>query len=280
MLCAALAFGPGQSQAQSVESGAVTLPDASLEYFSRGDGEAIVLLPGGTLTVGYLDDLADALAKAGYRVIGVNFPGSGKSTGPSTGVTLATLADQIAGVIEQLDIAPAHVAGNDLGNRVARMVAARHPELVRSVILLAAGGKIPPKPDAEKALMVMFDPKSTDAEVLKIMPYFVANPADSQRIWNMMKPSRAPGAMAMEKEAAENTPLDTWWAPPGDAPYLILQGSEDQIAPPENGEELKKELGDRATLINVPGAAHAMPLEQPETAAKHIADFIGSISLQ
>jgi hypothetical protein len=38
-----------------------------------------------------------------------------------------------------------------------------------------------------------------------------------------------------------------------------LQGAEDQIAPPENGMELKGELGDRATLVNVPGAAHLFP---------------------
>jgi len=68
------------------KQGIVKLADSSIEYFSRGEGQAIVLLPGGTLTVGYLDGLADALAKAGYRVVGINFRGSGKSTGPSKGV--------------------------------------------------------------------------------------------------------------------------------------------------------------------------------------------------
>jgi pimeloyl-ACP methyl ester carboxylesterase len=263
--------------AQEVNSGMVKLTGAEIEYVSRGEGETIVFLPGGTLTVDYLDGLADALAKSGYRVVGINFPGSGKSTGPNKGVTLETLADQVAEVIHSLDIAPVHLAGNDFGNRVARMLAASNPDLVKSVILLAAGGKYPPKPAAEKALLILFNPASTDAEVLKIMPYFVSNPADAQKIWDMMKSSRAPGAAAMEKEAAESTPLDVWWAPPGKTRYLILQGAEDQIAPPQNGEELKKELGDRATLVNVPGAAHMLPLEQPETAASHVVDFIDSL---
>lgn len=248
---------------------------SEVEYFSRGEGEAIVILPGGTLTVDYLDGLADELAKAGHRVVGINFPGSGKSKAPSEGVTLQTLADQVAGVIKALEIEPVHLAGNDFGNRVARMLAASHPELVRSVILLAAGGgKIPPQPAAEHALMVLFNPASTDAEVLAIMPYFVSNPADAAKIWDMMKPSRAPGAAAMEKAAAESTALDVWWAPPGETKYLILQGAEDQIAPPANGEDLKRELGDRVTLVSVPGAAHLLPLEQPETAASHVIDFI------
>src|SRR5579863_5444274 len=151
--------------------GIVKLADSNIEYFSRGEGEAIVLLPGGTLTVGYLDGLAEALAKAGYRVVAVNFRGSGKSTGPGEGVTLQTNADDVAGVVQALKLGPVHMAGNDFGNRVARMFAASHPELTRSVILLAAGGKIQPKPAAARALRVIFSPASTDAEVLSVMPY-------------------------------------------------------------------------------------------------------------
>jgi pimeloyl-ACP methyl ester carboxylesterase len=268
----------GIAQAQTVQTGVVKLADSDIEYFSRGKGEAIVLLPGGTLTVGYLDGLAEALAKAGYRVVGINFPGSGKSTGPSKGVTLQTMADQVAGVIRSLKLEPVNLAGNDFGNRVARMLAASHPDLVRSVILLAAGGKIQPKPAAQHALEVMFSPASTDAEVLAIMPFFVSNPAASARIWEIMKPSRAPGSAAIEKQAAESTPIDVWWAPRGKTKYLILQGAEDQIAPPANGEDLKRELGDRVTLVNVPGAAHLLPLEQPETAASHVISFIQQLA--
>jgi pimeloyl-ACP methyl ester carboxylesterase len=258
----------------AVETGMVKLADSNIQYFSRGKGEAIVLLPGGTLTVDYLDGLADALAKAGYRVVGINFRGSGKSTGSSKGVTLQTMADDVVGVVKNLNLGAVHMAGNDFGNRVARMFAASHPELTRSVILLAAGGKIQPKPAADHALMVIFNPASTDAEVLAVMPYLVASPADSARIWEIFKPCLAPGAAGIEKGAAESTPLKTWWAPPGKTKYLILQGADDQIAPPENGVELKKELGDRATLVNVPGAAHLLPLEQPETTASKVIGFI------
>jgi pimeloyl-ACP methyl ester carboxylesterase len=224
--------------------------------------------------VGYLDGLAEALAEAGYRVVGINFRGSGKSTGSSKGVTLQTNADDVAGVVKSLELGPVHMAGNDFGNRVARMFAASYPALTRSVILLAAGGKIPPKPAAERALMIIFNPQSTDADVLAVMPSLVSNPADSARVWAIFKPSRDPGAASIERAAAEATPLEVWWAPPGKTKYLILQGAEDQIALPENGMELKKELGMRATLVNVPGAAHLLPLEQPKITASHMITFI------
>lgn len=185
------------TQAQTVETGVVKLAGSNIEYFSRGKGEPIILLPGGTLTVGYLNDLAEAFAKPGYRVVGINFRGSSKSTGSGEGVTLQTMADDVAGVVSTLKLGPVHMAGNDFANRVVRMLATSHPELARSVILLAAGGKIQTELAAH-ALQVLFDPASTDAQVLPIMPYFVSKPEDAARVWGMLKPSRA-GAEPINK---------------------------------------------------------------------------------
>lgn len=278
-LAASQAAAQTSASANGIQEGLITLPDSEIQYFSRGKGEeTIVLLPGGTLTVGYLDGLAEALVKAGYRVVGINFRGSGKSTGSSTGVTLQTNADDVAGVVKALNLGPVHMAGNDFGNRVARMFAASYPDLTRSVILLAAGGKVQPKPEAQNALMTIFNPKSTDAEVMAAMPFFVSNPADSARVWALFKPSRDPGAGPIEAAAAQATPLADWWAPPGNTKYLILQGADDQIAPPENGQQLQQELGERATLVNVAGAGHLLPLEQPETAASHMITFIRGLA--
>src|SRR4029077_8037168 len=100
-LVLALLASATATHAQTVETGMVKLADSNIQYFSRGKGEAIVLLPGGTLTVGYLDGLADALAKAGYRVVGINFRGSGKSTGSSKGVTLRKMADDVGGGVKK-----------------------------------------------------------------------------------------------------------------------------------------------------------------------------------
>jgi pimeloyl-ACP methyl ester carboxylesterase len=104
------------SQAQTATEGVIKLSDASIEYFSQGQGEAVVLLPGGSLTVGYMEGLAQALADVGYRAVRINFRGAGKSTGSGTGVTLHTLAADVAGVIEALKIGPANVAGHAFGS--------------------------------------------------------------------------------------------------------------------------------------------------------------------
>ncbi len=102
------------------QEGIVKLGDSNIEYFSQGQGEPIVLLPFGGLTVGYMEALSQDLADAGYRVVRINFRGSGKSTGSGEDVTLHTFADDVAGVIESLKPGPTNVAGHAFGNRVAR----------------------------------------------------------------------------------------------------------------------------------------------------------------
>lgn len=257
-----------------VESSIVKLADSNIEYFSQGEGQAIVLLPGGSLTVGYMDELAQALAAAGYRAVRINFRGAGKSTGSGEGITLHTLAADVAGVITALKLQPASVAGHAFGNRVVRTLAADRPELVRNVILFAAGGKVAPAPPAQIAIGTIFNPQSSDAEVLEAMKYMVGNPADGPAVWEVLKPSRAPVAAGIQRTAAESTPLQDWWAPPGNSKYLVLQGTNDQAAPLENGELLKKELGERVTLVPFVGAGHLMLVEQPQKAAEAIIAFL------
>jgi pimeloyl-ACP methyl ester carboxylesterase len=74
--------------------------------------------------------------------------------------------------------------------------------------------------------------------------------------WQIIKPCRAPQAAGIQRMAMEDTPLKDWWAPPGQMKYLVVQGSDDQIAPPENGELLKEELGARVTLVQYSAAGH------------------------
>jgi len=72
----------------------------------------------------------------------------------------------------------------------------------------------------------------------------------------------------------QNTPLKDWWAPPGVMKYLVLQGSDDQIAPPENGALLKQELGVRAALVSFPGAGHLFIVTEPKKAAAAVVSFL------
>ena len=172
--------------------------DAELECFSDGEGAAIILLPGGSLTVSYLSELADALAGAGFRAIRVNPRGAGSSTGPMQAVTLHDYAADVAGVIDQLDAAPAFVLGHAFGNRIARTVAADHPKAVRGVILVAAGGKVDPQPAVQKAMQTLFTPTASKSELRDAMAWMVGSPENAPSVWERFKEARAPGAAARE----------------------------------------------------------------------------------
>jgi pimeloyl-ACP methyl ester carboxylesterase len=267
---------PGAAS-DSVKEGIASLPDANIEYFTQGHGAPIVLLPFGGLTVGYMEALSNDLAEAGYQVVRVNFRGSGKSTGGAKGVTLHTFAADVAGVIQTLKLGRVHIAGHAFGNRVARMLAADRPELVHSVILLAAGGKAPPTTHGEEALKTIFNPASTDAQLLNDVKYMVGDPANIPMAWEAIKPCRAPASAEIQRIAMADTPLKEWWAPPGASKYLVVQGSDDQIAPPANGELLKQELGARVTLVSLPGAGHLFIVTEHKKAATAVVTFLRNL---
>src|SRR5450755_2815769 len=273
-LSAVCSSAQASPRAAIVQQGMVKLADSNIEYFSQGQGEPIVLLPFGGLTVGYMEALSQDLADAGYRVVRINFRGSGKSTGSGEGVTLHTLAGDVAGVIQVLKLGPTNVAGHAFGNRVARTLAADHPELVRTVILFAAGGKVPPTPNGEQALKTIFDPASTDADVQSDMKYMVGDPANIPMAWQIIRPCRAPEVAGIEGTAMKDTPLKDWWAPPGQMKYLVVQGTDDQIAPSKNGELLKQEMGARVTLVAFSGAGHLFLVTRPKETAAAVVSFL------
>jgi pimeloyl-ACP methyl ester carboxylesterase len=256
-----------------VEQTKLYIGESELECFSHGEGIPIVMLPGGSLSVDYLHDLAETLADTGFQAVRVNPRGAGASTGPMRDLSLHDYAADVVGVIEALNTGPAFVWGHAFGNRIARTVAADRPDLVRGVILVAAGGKIPPRPEAQQALATLFTPTASETQILEAMKWMVGSPENASAVWDRFKSSRAPGAAAAQMSAAQSTPLTDWWAPPGTLPYLVIQGTNDEAAPAENGHLLKAELGDRVTLVDIPGAGHLQPLEAPEPIAKAVINF-------
>src|SRR5258708_8654426 len=127
-------------QPQIIDVGA-----ASLECTVSGSGDARVVLANAGCSTGYLESFGDGIA--GSQIIAINMRGVGASRGPLDNATLHDLASDVAGVLEALQCGPAHILGHAFGNRIARCLAADHPAMVRSAILVAAGGLIaPPTP--------------------------------------------------------------------------------------------------------------------------------------
>src|SRR6202043_3768561 len=84
--------------------------------------------------------LAMDLAAACISSAALNLHGIGRSSGTLDGHDLREIADDIATLIGAVSPGAMHLVGHALGNILARATAAYHPEVVRSVTLLACGG--------------------------------------------------------------------------------------------------------------------------------------------
>lgn len=252
-----------------------------LEVEMQGEeGPLICFLP----TLGRsLEDyalLAKILSSKGFKTLAINPRGVGASQGPLDNLTLMDFATDVAWVIDDLSETPAHVMGHGLGNRVARCLATSYPEQVQSLILLAAGGQIQPVPEiinlVRQFMALLSAGEGSDAEILDIAQtiYFSKTaiiPANWLQGWCL-------GALQAQRAANRATSVSTWWSG-GEAPILVIQGLEDQIAPPANGHALYQDLeGRNIQVVDLEHAGHMLLLEQPEEIAATTEQFLRNFS--
>jgi pimeloyl-ACP methyl ester carboxylesterase len=118
------------------------------------DGRPIVLLHGLGGSRSNWAFVAPELART-RRVLVVDLPGHGRSSPLPAAPGLGPYADRVARLLEEEGHAPADVVGHSLGGLVGIRLAARRPELVRSLVLSAAAGITSSTRQAERALALV-----------------------------------------------------------------------------------------------------------------------------
>ena len=110
-----------------------------LHYVDRGTGVPVVFVHGSLSDGGYWNDQVNAFAKAGFRAIAYSrrysLPNNNKA---QAGYSAVVDADDLAELITQLHLGRVHVVGHSYGAFTALFLAARHPELVRTLVLAEA----------------------------------------------------------------------------------------------------------------------------------------------
>ncbi|MCD9033807.1 alpha/beta hydrolase [Luteimonas sp. Y-2-2-4F] len=242
--------------------------DVALDVIVEGAGPAILLLPSLGRDSEDYDPVAAGLAARGYRVLRPQPRGLGASRGPMHGLTLADYADDVAATLRSLDAAPAVLVGHAFGNWVARMTAARHPQLVRGVAIAAAAARRYP-PQLTEAIRRIADPATPRAQRLADLQATFFAPGNDARVWldgwhRDVRDSQFAAHLA--------TPQDAWWGA-GRAPLLDLQAADDPFLPPERRHELRAELGPRVSAVLIERASHALLPEQPQAVVAAVADW-------
>lgn len=240
-----------------------------------GNGPRIVMMP--SLGRGAADffDIAERLARAGYRVLCPEPRGLGGSAGPLKNITLHDYAADIAAVIEHDGGEPTVVAGHAFGNFVARTMGADHPKLVRAVVLLAATHTWPLSQDLRDSINKCHQMDLPEAVRLKHLQHVFFAPGNDASVWLEGWDEEV---MHAERAATEATPKAEWWTA-GTAPVLDVLSLKDPLSPPESIYTYRDQWGaDRVTLARIDNAAHALLPEQPAAVAEAIIAYMKKLA--
>ena len=245
----------------------------TMEAIVQGDGPDVVLIASALRGAGDFALLQEDLSKAGYRSIAIHMRNAGRSKGPDGEFTLRDIAEDVAGVIEELCEGPVHIVGHALGNIIARGTAAFHPELIRSVAVMPCGGhdlgKYPVSDDVIQAMGRCHDESLSDGERREALSIAFFAPGNDPGPW---LDDWWPASTIVSTAALKNDPEEWWRA--GGKPMLILQPLQDAMSPRESGLDSVRVLGSQASYAEIPNCGHAILPEQPGLVARSVIAFL------
>ncbi len=242
-----------------------------------------------------------ATGSADVAVVGVDRPGYGSSDPMPHGrwATVASAADDAAAVVRAFGVTPVTAVGWSAGGRVALALAARHPEAVEAVVVVATPApheEVPwiPAPQYESLMsmrgdgadvvharlagqlqaMAPADPRSEEALAL-----LARSPADDDalndvllraRLGEMLEAAFSQGVAGLAQDIAGFT-LQPWgfeWDAVGTR-SLLIYGENDPLAGPEHGEWWQDVLPN-AELTTVTGVGHISVIREWAAAVRPV----------
>jgi 3-oxoadipate enol-lactonase len=111
-------------------------------YEVRGTGDPLVFIEGLSVDLTAAKGIFDEFSKS-REVIAFDNRGAGRTEKPDAPYSVELMADDTFGLLEAIGIRRVHVVGMSMGGRIAISLTARHPELVKSLILVSTGPRAP-----------------------------------------------------------------------------------------------------------------------------------------
>ena len=252
-------------------TGAVTLDD---------EAERVVLVHGAGMDRTAWAQQTRWLAHRGYAAVAVDLPGHGGSDGPAP-TTIADTADWLASLLTGAELAPAHLVGHSMGSLVALETAARHPDLVRSLVLLGAAPEMPVHPDLLTAAAAgePLAPALMSAWGHGVQAHTGGHP--SPGLWmigasNALFERTVGEVMGRDLEACGAYQGAAAAASSIGCPVTVVAASEDRMTPARGGRALCELCGGRWELID--GVGHMMMVEDPDAVRRAILDALRAAS--
>src|SRR6266404_4570026 len=120
-----------------VFSGYAEVNGIKLYHEIYGEGAPLVLLHGGLMTIGEMFTPLEAFAKT-HKVIAVELQGHGRTADTDRPLSFETMGDDIAALLNHLNISKADIVGLSLGAAVGLRTAIQHPDKVRRLVVISS----------------------------------------------------------------------------------------------------------------------------------------------
>ena len=252
----------------------ITMTDGTEIYYKDwGDGQPIVFSHGWPLSGDAFEDQMFHMASRGYRCIAHDRRGHGRSSQPWTGYDYDTFADDLATLIDTLDLRDVVLVAHSMGGgEIARYIGRYGTDRVSKVVLIADVTPLMLKTDSNPngTPMEAFD-GIRDAIVKNrtqfwtdvSLPFFGFNRPDAKvsesvRDWFWLQGTQASFKGTYDCVRAFSETDFTEDLKKIDVPTLILHGDDDQIVPIAASAMLSSKLIKGATLKVYKGAPHGM----------------------
>ncbi len=254
-----------------------------LAYSDRGQRQpnALLLIHGFPLDRHLWDAQLGGLSDQ-VRVIAPDLRGAGDSAVPSGPYRVDQYADDLAALLDHLNIGRAVVGGLSMGGYVAFAFWRRHPERVRALALLDTRAE-PDTPegkanrDAAIAAVQRDGPESfARAQMGKYLaPDSFADTRLAGRALAMMASQPVEGiinTLYCLRDRPDSRPT----LPTITVPTLIVVGEEDQVTPSVMARAMADSIPD-VRLLTVPRAGHLSPMEQPRAVNRVLRVFLANL---